>query len=439
MPAPQIQIDRPNFADYQRDFLYNDARYTITEATTKGGKTFSHIFWIFECAHADTEEKARAINPHLPIAKDGAEYWWLAPIYKQARIAFNRLKNKVRHVKSYSVNKSEMTITTPIGTVIRFMTARDPDNLYGEDVNAAVFDEHTRATKEAWYALRSTLTSTGGPCKFIGNFKGKANWGHQLSLKAKDDANYNYFRVTAYDAVKAGILSAEEVEQARKDLPTMVFKALYLAEGDIDQSRLIEVDAINDLLTNNGVGGKRYISADIAYHGSDKFVICVWDGWRVIHFESVNRSDGKEIVDKLKDLANLYNVRESHIVYDADGVGAFVGGFLKNSRAFHNGASPIKEEGKKQDYKNLKSQCYFYLAERINDGDMAIKCDVSDFWPEINEDLECIKNRTYGADGKLEVLRKKEIKEIIGRSPDYSDALMMRSVFDLKYTFKKPF
>lgn len=51
---------------------------------------------------------------------------------------------------------------------------------------------------------------------------------------------------------------------------------------------------------------------------------------------------------------------------------------------------------------------------------------------DINEELECYKNRGLDNEGKIETLRKKEIKELIGRSPDYTDALMMRMYFELQ-------
>jgi hypothetical protein len=38
-----------------------------------------------------------------------------------------------------------------------------------------------------------------------------------------------YFKITAYDAVKEGILQADEVEQAKRDLPSHVFNELYLS------------------------------------------------------------------------------------------------------------------------------------------------------------------------------------------------------------------
>lgn len=429
-----VEITPPNLTGYQKDILYSDKRFTVCEASTKTGKTFSHIYWQFACAHATTKEAAFKLNPHLQVAKEGNEYWWCAPVYSQAQIAFNRMKRKVANNDSYKINKSDLTITTPIDTILRFKTCSDPDNLYGEDVYAAVMDEYTRMKQEAWFALRSTLTATKAPCKFIGNYKGKSNWGHQLTLKANaENSQYERFRITAYDAVDAGILSLEEVEQARIDLPTFIFKALYLAEGDIDEARLIEDKAIEDLKTNNFVlKGQKYMTADIAFQGSDKFVVWVWEGWRVIGFHVYKKSNPDEVEMIIKGLANKYGVSQRNIIYDADGVGSFLKGYLKTAIEFHNGGSPIKQNKENQDYANLKSQCYFGLSRIINGSEMYFDCDVSEYWDEIIEDLECIKNRSFGTDGKLEVLRKKEIKEIIGRSPDFSDGLMMRYYFELK-------
>jgi hypothetical protein len=45
--------------------------------------------------------------------------------------------------------------------------------------------------------------------------------------------------------------------------------------------------------------------------------------------------------------------------------------------------------------------------------------------------LEQVKRKDIDKDGKLSVLPKEKIKELIGRSPDYSDALMMRMWFVL--------
>jgi len=115
-------------------------------------------------------------------------------------------------------------------------------------VYAAVFDEFTRAREEAWFALRSTLTKTRGKCKFIGNVKGKKNWGYKLALKAKaGEPNYEHFKITAYDAAEESELTGmtlEEIEQAKKDLPEHIFNALYLAEASDDGDNPFGIDHI---------------------------------------------------------------------------------------------------------------------------------------------------------------------------------------------------
>jgi len=212
---PKVVIKEPKLANYQQAILNSPARFTITEACTKSGKTFSHIWWLFKEAH---------------LGKLGDNYWWVAPVYGQAEIAFNRMKNKLIGNPLYKINLSKLTITTPRGTIISFKSAENSDNLYGDDVRSAVFDEFTRARETSWFALRTTLTATRGKCKLIGNAKGKKNWGYLLGAKARaGEPEYEYFRITADDAVSAGILEQGEIEQAKRDLPEAVFLELYYA------------------------------------------------------------------------------------------------------------------------------------------------------------------------------------------------------------------
>ena len=166
--------------------------------------------------------------------RNANNYWWVAPVYPQARMAFRRLKRGLpRYI--YSSNESELTVTLPNGAIIAFRSGEKPDNLYGEDVYAAVVDEATRVREESWHAIRSTLTATRGPIRIIGNVKGRRNWAYRLSRLAESGAkDWHYAKLTAYDAVDAGVLDLEEVEEARRQLPDNVFKELYLAEPSDD-------------------------------------------------------------------------------------------------------------------------------------------------------------------------------------------------------------
>lgn len=225
-----VEIDKPKLTAYQKKMLYGDERFTITEASTKCGKTFSHLWWLFEQAVQST--------------KKGAIYWWVAPVYSQSMVAFKRLQRVIANKKGFTVSLNG-TITFPNGAVMEFKSADKPDNLYGEDVHAIVMDEFTRCKVESFYALRSTVTKTGGKMKMIGNARGKKNWGFKLGLKARNgEPNYAYHRITIYEACEEGIISAEEIEQAKRDLPESVFRELYLAEPTEDGSNPFGIEHI---------------------------------------------------------------------------------------------------------------------------------------------------------------------------------------------------
>jgi phage FluMu gp28-like protein len=228
LPA-KITYTRPPLYQYQRDILDSPARYTCCEASTKVGKTASHIVWLFE----------QALR-----CKENQSVWWIAPTYGQAKIAYNRMKVQISDKSIFTSNESELKIILVTGAIMQFKTGEKPDNLYGDDVYAVVIDEASRCREEAWFAIRSTVTSTGGKVKFIGNVKGKKNWFYKLCVKAKngEDSNYAYFKITAYDAADAGMKTKdgrpfiEEIEEAKRDLPESVFRELYLAEPSEDGS-----------------------------------------------------------------------------------------------------------------------------------------------------------------------------------------------------------
>lgn len=413
----KINIKKPKLTSYQKDFLYNGCRFTFTEASTKIGKTFSHIWWIFERAHEDWN-------------KVGYNHWWVAPVYSQTKIAFNRLRAKIAQTGVYKINESNLTITCPNGVVIHFKSAEKPDNLYGEDVYSVVFDEAPRARVDAFYALRSTVTATGGVIKLIGNFGGVANWMHQIKEKAKTDKEYAYYKITAWDAVREGILEESEVLQAQKDLPDKVFRQLYLAEETESEDQLIPYDVINDFWSNTFIKeGTRYITADIALHGSDKFVIIVWSGWQIIHFESIEKMEANEVESKLKKVAEKYKVQRSNIAYDADGLGSFLRGYLRGAKPFNNGGKATTGN-----YKNIKSQCGYLFAKRCNEEGIYVKAEIDK--TQFIKEVECLQSYALDNEGKMQIMPKAKIKERIGHSPDILDALIMRMFFEVKPKLK---
>jgi phage FluMu gp28-like protein len=225
-----FEYQRPWLYPAQEQAIFCPERYAIIEASTKSGKTTGCLIWLLE----------QAIK-----AKAGRTYWWVAPIFPQAKIAYRRLKRGLSHREVYTSNESELTLTLANGAVIAFKSADTPDSLYGEDVFAAVLDEASRTREESWHALRSTLTATRGPVRLIGNVRGRKNFAYRLARKAEAGApDWHYARITAHDAVEAGVLSADEIADAQATLPESVFRELYLAQPSDDEGNPFGIDAI---------------------------------------------------------------------------------------------------------------------------------------------------------------------------------------------------
>jgi hypothetical protein len=102
---------------------------------------------------------------------------------------------------------------------------------------------------------------------------------------------------------------------------------------------------------------------------------------------------------------------------------------------FINNSKPLLVENQIVQYQNLKTQCYFKLAELIQGDQIYIKCQEQTIIDDITKELEMVKRDKIDSDGKLRIISKEMVKQSIGRSPDYSDALMMRMYFCFEQTF----
>lgn len=225
-----ITYRRPALYQKQQDALFDPCRYVWVEASTKSGKTHGCIVWLHEQA---------ALG-----GRPGRNYWWVAPINAQAKIAWRRLVRALPR-GSYTENKSEQTVTLANGATIWFKSAENPDSLFGEDVYAAVVDEASRVKPGAWFAVRSTLTATRGPVRLIGNVKGRRNWFYRGARRAQAGLEgHHYARLTAYDAVEGGVLDDREVADAKATLPEPVFRELYLALPAEDGDSFFATDRV---------------------------------------------------------------------------------------------------------------------------------------------------------------------------------------------------
>jgi len=205
-------------------------------------------------------------------------------------------------------------------------------------------------------------------------------------------------------------------------------------EYDATNDSLIDYDAILNLFEQKGIPGQKYISCDVARFGSDKTVVLYWEGLTIKKIITLLKSSVNEVVDVIKDIQVENQVLLRNIIIDEDGVGGGVVDFLR-AKGFTNNARALKNEN----YQNLKTQCYYKLADLINKSQIGIECKNINTKNDIIEELEQVRTKDADKDNKLQMIPKESVKAIIGRSPDFSDALAMRMYYEIDPNFGKYF
>ena len=193
-----------------------------------------------------------------------------------------------------------------------------------------------------------------------------------------------------------------------------------------------------------------YITADIAMEGSNKFVVGVWHGMELMDIEIMDKSDGKEVIDMISEVAKYYNIENRYICYDSDGVGSFIQGFIRGAVAFHGGTPALEVEDivngikQKENYANLKTQCFYRSGQRVDRGEMKISEHVANKMYDKSmtvrqrfmQERKAIKKAPKDKEGKLKIISKKEMAVLLnGDSPDLLDMFAQREIFELSPRF----
>lgn len=225
---------------------------------------------------------------------------------------------------------------------------------------------------------------------------------------------------------------------------------------DDDQASLISSEAIDDIFTNSVDDGDKYATIDIARFGRDTTKVYLWKGFKNYARITWAKQSTAITAIKIKQLLADEKIPYSRVIADEVGVGGGVidnlsgiNGFIANSSPLENPeAKPIKiiKNGKvvkvipKENFKTLKDQCGFLLAEKINEHGVAVisiseNKEVSvelEEQEKISEELTQLKDLAPDSEEKKRLIPKDVIKENIGRSPDDLDNFIMRMWFTLE-------
>lgn len=410
-----IPYERPQLYKKQEEAFFCKERYSYVEASTKAGKTHACIVWIVELA--------------VLQGFKGWNGWWVAPTGAQAKIAYRRIKN-ASPKELIKFNDSEGWLEIPNGARIWFKTAERPDNLYGEDVYAAVFDEASRGRYDSFLALRSTLTFTRGPLRLIANVKGKSNWFY-LQCRAVErrqgdpDSSSRFTRISCYDAVDAGLLDAAEIADAKANLPENDFLELYEAKAQDDEdaflpSKYIEAAIARGIEKSVRPYGALVIGADPSQGKGDPAAFAFRQGAVI---EEVQEHKSMDEFGFIAQTLRLIQVRKPSAVFiDATGFGSTIVKMLHEKgqeiRDVVKGFHMAERSTYPEEYANKRAECWGEMRKWL------ISTTEPPSLPDdegLSIEMGCLK-KVDNSSGRLQLEDKQDLKKRGYESPNKADS-----------------
>ncbi len=200
-----MRIELPNPHINQKKILECNKRFIVVMCGRRFGKSeLSQILSISE-------------------AIKGGQVAYITPTYKLAKAFFERLTSAI----PFKNNISNLKIYCPNNGSIEFFTGERLDNLRGRKFHLVIIDEAAFIPdlESGWQnSIRPTLTDYEGKAVFLSTPRGK-NFFYSMFMKEGEN-DWKSFKFSTYDNP---YINAREIDDARLQLPEVVFEQEYLA------------------------------------------------------------------------------------------------------------------------------------------------------------------------------------------------------------------
>ncbi len=300
----------------QREFVDDPHRFVVASCGSKTGKTFGLANWIVR----------EAWN------KEQGLFWWCAPVYKQAAIAFKLIGHLLppgRYRKRASQGEMVYELLYANGkvrSIIDFRSADRPESLRGEGVHGAVIDEAGYWKRDSFISVMTTLTATKGKLRIISTPKGR-NWFYEEWAKGwfKEQQEKNpEYRSYQLPTTCNPFIEPEAIETLRRNFTDKQFRQEILAEFLADGAGVfnnITACQRSYLMTRPASPHRRYVMGIDWAKNDDYTVFVVMDAEtkKVVHMERFQNLDWNYQIDRALSTAKFWN--RASILMDSTGVG----------------------------------------------------------------------------------------------------------------------
>ena len=207
----------------------------------------------------------------------GATGVWISRWWKQTAKVFKKMCQILEGCPLVkSVNKSEMFIEFMNGSVIKFYSAHNPDNIRGETIDILIADEFSLYPASVWdEVLRPTLiTRPKAKAVLISTPKGRGTW-YNLFQLAYDTENISWKNYTG-KTEESPFITKKDLEDSRKTMPGKIYKQEYEAEFIADDGALFENIDKCLVITPAKMTEHNYAGLDVAFK-SDYTVLTIFN------------------------------------------------------------------------------------------------------------------------------------------------------------------
>jgi hypothetical protein len=351
--------------------------------------------------------------------------------------------------KHFKFNAQSSTIEFPNGSTILlkdlYSYPSDPnfDELGSLEITDAFIDEANQVDDKARNIIKSRirfqLDQNDLVPKILYTCNPAKNWTYSEFYKPEQEGTISKNKKFITSLIDDNPFISKHYKENLLTLDSVSKERLLFGNWEYldDPAQLIDYDKILDSFSNSFVPvGDSYITCDVARFGNDSTVIGIWSGFRVRLYQ-FNGKSVVEVAELIKNFALEHKVPVSNICIDEDGVGGGCVDLIRGCKGFVNNSSPLVNPvtRQKENFDNLKSQCYFKLADMVNKAELYIQADGKQKQTIIQE-LEQVKQKSVDNDMKKGVIPKDKVKAAIGRSPDFSDCLAMRMFFEYSPRFQ---
>lgn len=232
----------------------------------------------------------------------------------------------------------------------------------------------------------------------------------------KSDKSWEIVTATTFDNT---FLSKESIKNMEESLSEdMKRQELYGDLLDMQvENAIVDVDRISS--EPNGTDDVFYCGIDFARYGNDETVMLVRNGYSIAEIVRLKDADTEEIVSRYLNIYSKYKPAATAI----DSTGGYDIGFYDRLKHSHSELIEVNFQGSSPDNICFNNRSFMYnrLAEALKNG-FCIGTDATG--QEIRRSLK-YTTWTLSRDGRRQLIPKEKIKEIIGHSPDTTDALAL--------------